>query len=773
MIKRNFFFFMIITVSQTSLSAEVPTPTSDQQLNTAIVNIWVNGVDYGVESVAFDRLGKKFIECIALSNIGVVVEKLEKDSIKKDFCSLSSPSIQFSEDQSLQSINITIPSDYFLISDNDFIYNTPSKASFGGFLNYSLLYSRDEIEDEFNTLAEIGIFKDYWLFKNSFVYKNNPLETENKFLRVESVFELEFPDKFWRLTLGDTTTPSNSLNNSLRFGGLSFGTNYTSRPDFVYWNSPILQGSAAVPSTVDLYLNGVNLYRENVAPGSYSLPAGSLLNKSGNAQIVVEDILGNRTVRNFPIYINSRLLRPDLDEFNISIGKLRYGYDDVESDYQDFFGKFLYRRGINNYTTLGTDMLYSDKVQNVGVLWTQAIKNYVLLDTILSGSQTDDNTGYAGSFGISRDFTNWSVGMQSQLYSKEYRYLDFEDILSYKKMTNIFYLTVANLGYFDSLGVNYIDQTYYENDEMSLDDRKVFNFSLGKKLTPKLDFSLGYFNDFGDEGDSGFNIVFNYDWGDQRRVTLDHDNQNQSTRLNYIRTTIGQEGFDYTVGVNHVDNEVNLNGYGLWKTSVGDLRLSHDEYRDGRLSQANFNGALVWLDNKVALTKYVNNSFALLNVSDHASLDIYRSSSLVGQTNSQGYMFVHNIIPYIQYDLSFDQNQLSMDETFDYATKKIVGLDQRGYKVDFPIYRTKRIAVRLVDAQKQQLVRGAQVVVNDKTADPYFVDSKGVVYFYVTQAATYKFFVNLQGGKTCQAEVPVSQNQFQNPERDILDVVCK
>lgn len=773
MIKRNFFLFMVVTVSQVSLSAEVLTPTSDQQLNTAIVNIWVNGVDYGVESVAFDRLGKKFIECTALSNIGIVVEKLEKDSVKKDFCSLASPSITFTEDPSLQSLNITIPAEYFANSSNNFVYNTPSKASFGGFLNYSLLYSRDEVEEEFNTLAELGIFKDYWLFKNSFIYRNNPLDTESKFLRVESVFELEFPDKFWRLTLGDNTTSLNSLNNSFRFGGLSFGTNYIARPDFVYWNSPTLQGSAAVPSTVDLYLNGVNLYRENVGPGNYSLPTSGLLNKSGNAQIVVEDILGNRTVRNFPIYINNRLLKPKLDEFNISIGKLRYGYDEVESDYRDFFTKLLYRSGINNYSTLGTDMLYSDKVQNVSLLWTQAIKNYVLLDTILSGSNADDNNGYAASLGISRDFAWWSVGMQSQIYSKEYRYLDLEDTLTYKKMTNLFYLTLTNLNYLDSVGLNYIDQTYYNNDEVSLDDRKVLNLSLGKRLTPKLDVAFGYFKDFGGDSDSGFNIVFNYDWGDRRRLTLDHYTQNENTRLNYSRTTIGQEGFDYTVGVNHMDNEVNLNGYGLWKTNVGDLRLSHDEYSDGRLSQVNFNGALVWLGNQVALTKYVNNSFALLNVSDHADLDIYRSSSLIGKTNQKGYMFVHNIIPYIQYDLSFDQNQLNMDETFDYASKKIVGLDQRGYKVNFPIYQTKRIAVRLIDAQRQPLIRGAQVVVNDKTEEPYFVDSKGVVYVYATQAAAYKFFVNLQGGQTCQANVVVSQNQFQDPEHEILDVLCK
>lgn len=136
---------------------------------------------------------------------------------------MASPSITFTEDPSLQSLNITIPAEYFANSSNNFVYNTPSKASFGGFLNYSLLYSRDEVEEEFNTLAELGIFKDYWLFKNSFIYRNNPLDTESKFLRVESVFELEFPDKFWRLTLGDNTTSLNSLNNSFRFGGLSLG----------------------------------------------------------------------------------------------------------------------------------------------------------------------------------------------------------------------------------------------------------------------------------------------------------------------------------------------------------------------------------------------------------------------------------------------------------------------------------------------------------------------------------------------------------------------
>ncbi|MEK5782802.1 hypothetical protein VXE43_22985, partial [Acinetobacter baumannii] len=74
--------------------------------------------------------------------------------------------------------------------------------------------------------------------------------------------------------------------------------------------------------------------------------------------------------------------------------------------------------------------------------------------------------------------------------------------------------------------------------------------------------------------------------------------------------TMTQNGFDYVVGVNRSDEEINYNAYGLWKTSVGNLQLSHDEYEDRRNSQVTFDGALVWMGNKVALTKYADNAFA-------------------------------------------------------------------------------------------------------------------------------------------------------------------
>ncbi len=97
---------------------------------------------------------------------------------------------------------------------------------------------------------------------------------------------------------------------------------------------PSLQGSARVPSTVDLYINGVNIYNQRLALVDYNLLMGAQIQQAGNAQIVVEDVLGNRSVQSFPIMVTNRLLRSGLNEYSVAAGKLRYNYNVDSSDYR-------------------------------------------------------------------------------------------------------------------------------------------------------------------------------------------------------------------------------------------------------------------------------------------------------------------------------------------------------------------------------------------------------------------------------------------------------
>ena len=153
------------------------------------------------------------------------------------------------------------------------------------------------------------------------------------------------------------------------------------------------------------------------------------------------------------------------------------------------------------------------------------------------------------------------------------------------------------------------------------------------------------------------------------------------------------------------------------------------------------------------------------------NVDVMKSLSVVGKTNKDGYAFVHNVIPYINYDISFDQDQLPLDYSFDQTTKKINALDKRGYIVDFNVAPTKKFIVRLKNINNQNFPLGTVVNVNND--EGYFVDSDGLFYVYLSQKTNYNLNVLTKEGKTCSASLSVTQNKINTAESSIIELVCR
>jgi outer membrane usher protein len=175
----------------------------------------------------------------------------------------------------------------------------------------------------------------------------------------------------------------------------------------------------------------------------------------------------------------------------------------------------------------------------------------------------------------------------------------------------------------------------------------------------------------------------------------------------------------------------------------------------------------------VALTKSVDNAFALDKVTDSPEIDIARSLSPIGSTNKNGYLFVHNIIPYIPYDISFDQNQLAIEDAFDYSSKRMIGLNQRGYILDFPVYHTKQVVLRLLDQDNQLFPRATPVYINGDESQYFPVDAQGRVYLYGLKPDKYRISAKTQEGKTCRAVFEVSNQNQKAAEQPVMDVVCR
>ena len=769
----------------------------ENEFDQSIVNLWINELDQDTDVILLKNDYNFYIECELLSQRKINLQYFKTLASDPKFCLLTNNDVKVDFDEESQSIKLTVPTNYFDASQyGSYANDLPQKANLGGFLNYDFLYGHENSNNNYSALVELGIFKNYWIFKNAMLYRNEPYINDfyqNDFypdqnleqnlilnqkaenvVRLNTSLDIDFAEKVTRLTLGDTTTAYNPLINSLRFAGINWGTNFTERPNFVYWNSPTIQGTARLPSTVELYMNGVSIYNQRVSPGDYTLQTGAQIQRTGNAQIVVEDVLGNRSVQSFPIMVTNKLLREGLNEYNLGLGKLRYNYNLESNDYREFFANAYFRRGISKTVSLGTNILYSKDIQNLGLIWTQALRNILVFDSVIQASHEDEN-GFNFSYGLSlsKDYGRFSFGLSSKYTEEKFRFLGENDDIypSYPHFENLIYFGITGVPVLENISVNYVQQKFYQSTVFQSADEKILNLGFNRDIGQNLSLGLSYFNSMGDRKDSGGILSLSYNFGNNRRAYFNQSADSQSS-LQYVKNSSSQVGFDYAFGLNRRENENIFNFDGQLKTKVGDITLQHLQRQSEGESQLGYRGALVFLDGQFNFTKSVDNAFAVVKVGDYADIDILGALNRVEKTNKKGYAFVHDIVPYVKYDIAFDENQIPIETKIPYSNKQITTLNQRGYVVGFPILRTQQVTLRLVDKNGEIFPAGAEVHMNNSDGDIYPVSSDGTVALYGLIPGTYKLTVESSDKATCTSELLIGEKAPVD-NAPPLDLSCK
>jgi outer membrane usher protein len=139
----------------------------------------------------------------------------------------------------------------------------------------------------------------------------------------------------------------------IRLFGLQGASNYGVRPDIVTAAIPSIDGSAAAPTTLDVYVNNVKTYSRDLPIGPYSLQNIPGLYGSGQAEIVTRDATGREVRSRLPFFATSSLLRPGIIEFGAQLGFARYYYAVSNFTYGDKpLGVATLRGGVTDGLTL-------------------------------------------------------------------------------------------------------------------------------------------------------------------------------------------------------------------------------------------------------------------------------------------------------------------------------------------------------------------------------------------------------------------------------------
>jgi outer membrane usher protein len=274
------------------------------------------------------------------------------------------PTLKYSYEERSQRLRITVD-DKYRNADTIDLRNglrgagTHAQAGFGAVLNYDLFGSFGE-ETEHHTvdystlsaLLEGRIFSPYGTFSQTGIARTGETGVQ-PLSRLDSAYRWSDPASLISVTAGDTITGSLWWSRPIRIGGLQGQTSFGLRPDLVTLALPNLGGTAAVPSTIDVYVNNIHTYSQDVPAGPYNLTNIPMVTGAGNAQVVLRDATGHATTTSIPFFGSTMLLPPGLDSWSVEAGLPRLSYGAIDDHYDDTpVGAATWRHGLLRWLTL-------------------------------------------------------------------------------------------------------------------------------------------------------------------------------------------------------------------------------------------------------------------------------------------------------------------------------------------------------------------------------------------------------------------------------------
>ncbi len=248
-------------------------------------------------------------------------------------------------DAATQSVELTLPASAFLPTSEQGVQREipiPT-VSPGGFLNYEVSAQETDDATVGGAFLEGGVFGRHGVLTSTGVARSGSEAATSA--RLDTTWARDFPEHLASLRVGDSINATGAWGRAARFAGVQYGTNFATQPTLV--TTPLLaaSGEAIVPSTVEVFVNGMPAGTTEVPPGPFQIRNVPAINGAGQMQVVVTDALGRQQVISQDFYSGATLLQPGLDEYSFELGAIRENYGRRSFDYGDWIAAATWRRG--------------------------------------------------------------------------------------------------------------------------------------------------------------------------------------------------------------------------------------------------------------------------------------------------------------------------------------------------------------------------------------------------------------------------------------------
>jgi outer membrane usher protein len=165
-----------------------------------------------------------------------------------------------------------------------------------------------------------------------------------------------------------------------------------------------------------------------------------------------------------------------------------------------------------------------------------------------------------------------------------------------------------------------------------------------------------------------------------------------------------------------------ISGYGGRDVGVnylgaaGEYRFSANRANGRNGLQLEARGGVALLGGHIMATRWLGESFAMVEVPVGRPIDIYANNIKVGRTGKNGVGFIPRLIPYESNDVYPDDAGLPLSISLDLAPKAIVPGNRTGSLLKFHARQNRSATLILVDRNSRPLATGVLVYVNGSAA---------------------------------------------------------
>lgn len=742
----------VLAASGAGAAVPAPIPATEPALAGSVtekielmLEVWING--YKTDLIApFEEMPGEVLTVSrqSLDELDLIVpvsagtgERVRLNAIR---------GLTYRLDRAAQAIHLTVPEGMRRAKTYDVRPTREAakagRADYSALLNYSLFASASQgISRQIATgpwggfnganatldariITPYGIFTQTGLAGNIARYvPGDSVITDVDALRYETAFTYVDPETYMTYKAGDMINSSLSWTRPIRMGGFQVQRNFSARPDIVTQAFPTIGGSAAAPSSVDVFLNGVKAYSQQVAAGPFqfsNLPTVG----GGEARVVVRDASGKEIETNTAFYFAPNMLRPGLYEASVEGGVARYNYGLTSGDYGERpIGSATLRAGITDWLTGEAHAEGGGGLANGGVGAVVNVANRGIVTAAVSGSLQSNRTGVQ-LFG-SIDTKVGPVNIHAQTSRGLGKYADLStatlrdapsDITISTSGINGYYLTgyqpvisrdQVTLSSPVPFDTGNISASWVRSDLDGGSQSQVVSLSYSRPLLARANLFASAFRSIDAQRTTGAYAGISMPLGDVNISTsINSSSVSGTTYAVDAAKPLGYEPGDWGYRVRDSEGDYASRSAAVsYRSSKARLEASVAQDDSSVRETAEASGSLAVIGSSVYMANRIDDSFAVVNAGA-PGVRVLADNRFVGETDSAGKILIPDLRSNQTNKIAIDPTNLSVSAEVDTPSQDVVPAYRSGVSVDFKVRR-----------------EGSSAIVVLKKADGTFLDA--------------------------------------------------